>query len=241
MRKLQKDAGFTLIELLVVVVIILILAAILLPVFAKVRDKAREVHCINNLRQIGFATALYINDYDGRYHPYNEGEWVKLIQKYAQKWLIARCPADADGYTLAEKSYADYWKNVYTDYWSGYIPNVVPPLEKAIIYKSNTVYMMDGPPNGDGHHTWWGLPTSWINDTLCQKAERRHNDGFSVLFCDWHVKHARSSDFKSDNVNTPQGDPLMAVLNANPGYLPLQPVSPWNNRNDGIHPWFRGN
>ena len=239
MRKSQKDAGFTLIELLVVVMIIVILAAILLPVFAKARDKAREVHCINNLRQIGFATALYIKDYDGRYHPYNEGEWVKLIQKYAQKWLIARCPGDADGSTPAEKSCPDYWKNVYTDYWSGYFPNVAPPLEKVIVYKSTTVYMMDGPPtatiNGhEGHHTWWGPPTCWINDSINYRAERRHNGGANVLFCDWHVKRVIPSEFKSDKTGTSAGNPITAI------YPGGGPVSPWNNRNDGIHPWFRG-
>ena len=59
--------GFTLIELLVVVVIIIILAAILLPVFAKARDKAREVVCASNARQIGIALRLYLNDYDGNF------------------------------------------------------------------------------------------------------------------------------------------------------------------------------
>jgi len=60
----QTRRGFTLIELLVVIAIISILAAILFPVFAKVREKARQTACLNNMRQLGLATQQYIQDYD---------------------------------------------------------------------------------------------------------------------------------------------------------------------------------
>ena len=68
--------GFTLIELLVVIAIIAILAAILFPVFAQAREKARATSCLSNLKQIGTATQMYVQDYDGHWPTKGpDGKW----------------------------------------------------------------------------------------------------------------------------------------------------------------------
>lgn len=87
MKKLPRPQvpGFTLIELLVVIAIIAILAAILFPVFAKVRENARRASCASNLNQIGIAGMQYIQDNDEQlFYAYgtNAGDWVDLINPY---------------------------------------------------------------------------------------------------------------------------------------------------------------
>jgi prepilin-type N-terminal cleavage/methylation domain-containing protein len=70
----RRRNGFTLIELLVVIAIIAILAAILFPVFAQAREKARTTTCISNLKQIGLANGMYVQDYD-EFFPFAGREW----------------------------------------------------------------------------------------------------------------------------------------------------------------------
>ena len=113
--------GFTLIELLVVIAIIAILAAILFPVFAQAREKARQTSCLSNMKQISLALRMYMQDSDEQLffrattnvastrsnvsvpktHPaYNELQWWNLLMPYIKNDAVFACPSDA-GPTLS--------------------------------------------------------------------------------------------------------------------------------------------
>src|ERR1051325_6362570 len=79
----HKRPAFTLIELLVVIAIIAILAAILFPVFAQARGKARQAACLSNTKQLALGTSMYVQDYDELYPPsliFNAGSPGRIYQ-----------------------------------------------------------------------------------------------------------------------------------------------------------------
>jgi len=89
--------GFTLIELLVVIAIIAILAAILFPVFAKARERAKASSCLSNLKQVGTSSIMYMNDYEDMLVPYavfGQARYTKLLEPYTKSLEIFTCPSD---------------------------------------------------------------------------------------------------------------------------------------------------
>lgn len=90
MRSTSSRIGFTLIELLVVIAIIAILAAILFPIFAQAREKARQTTCLSNLKQMGLACGMYAQDYDAMYPP---GEILSLLSgALVSSWKVVTYP-----------------------------------------------------------------------------------------------------------------------------------------------------
>jgi prepilin-type N-terminal cleavage/methylation domain-containing protein len=114
MRPATERDGFTLIELLVVIAVIATLAALLFPVFARSREKARQAVCLSNLKQIGSAMMMYVQDYDETYPggspgsdfwvPGPEGSWEKIptsvaavLQPYVKSRQVFFCPTNPTG------------------------------------------------------------------------------------------------------------------------------------------------
>jgi prepilin-type N-terminal cleavage/methylation domain-containing protein/prepilin-type processing-associated H-X9-DG protein len=101
----MRRNAFTLIELLVVIAIIAILAAILFPVFAQAREKARQSSCLSNMKNLALANLMYAQDYDETFCAQGEPRadnawgwqmtWIVHTQPYMKNYQIVRCPSDS--------------------------------------------------------------------------------------------------------------------------------------------------
>ncbi|MGC4047809.1 MAG: DUF1559 domain-containing protein [Armatimonas sp.] len=143
--------AFTLIELLVVIAIIAILAAILFPVFAQAREKARQSTCLSNLKQLGLAAMMYTQDYDETLHPAQSGtfRWPQLLSPYVKARGFVLCPTANYGAPIAAGlTYADTIRDPNgnggnNDYYYGLYPS----------YGFNYVYLSPSPTCPDGFDT----------------------------------------------------------------------------------------
>jgi prepilin-type N-terminal cleavage/methylation domain-containing protein/prepilin-type processing-associated H-X9-DG protein len=189
-----RKSGFTLIELLVVIAIIAILAAILFPVFAKAREKARQTSCLSNEKQMALGVLMYAQDYDekfpgggGMYPPGAWGPgsaWWEEIYPYIKNTQIFVCPSHGSA-PMSEggypKSYGCNW-NFLT--WGA----VNPPMSLAqVVNVSGTIMLAE-----NNTHDW---PALWDTNTtpasLYLNVQNRHNEGANYAFMDGHAKWLR--------------------------------------------------
>jgi prepilin-type N-terminal cleavage/methylation domain-containing protein len=210
MSRFKKSQAFTLIELLVVIAIIAILAAILFPVFAKAREKARQSACMNNMKQIGIASYQYLNDWDDTYpwsrFPNAAGtdrdyshNWKQAIATNLKSTDVYKCPSNeySDQKDEAQKFPISYAVNgaVFAEYTRGNTccdPDryKIGPLQVSDIKDpSGLLWIIEvRTPYADLHPvalTW----QAW--DGPGRGPYTNHNKGENYLFADTHAKWVR--------------------------------------------------
>ena len=226
LRTPGRNRGFTLIELLVVIAIIAILAAILFPVFSRAREKARTASCQSNLKQIGLALKMYLNDWDevnvpmwgewpgwGGWNP----PWWFIIQPYMKNCQLLVCPSGRSSGWIRGYNNPPY--NLCFDPGRG-----TYGLNKLLHWVGrgiNDAHVEDPPgtieacDNNDagiwvdcneGHgECWWGAPDFRPGTHWAKVIWERHNKGFNCLYYDGHVKWRRAYTDRCRDW-TPQSD-----------------------------------
>lgn len=192
---MDKKHGFTLIELLVVIAIIAILAAILFPVFAKAREKARQTQCLSNLKQLGNAIEMYKQDYDesfpgayiyrGAFGDISQLYWwTTNLQPYLKNLGILVCPSGSQGLCCARpEDKGMKYSYTYNDEVGQWPAQGLS--DAAAATPATTLIMWDAP---------WPECNSiagsdaGFNTGGAGIVSYRHNDGFNGLFCDGHAK-----------------------------------------------------
>ncbi|GIV18999.1 MAG: hypothetical protein KatS3mg023_0750 [Armatimonadota bacterium] len=184
----RSRTAFTLIELLVVIAIIAILAAILFPVFAQAREKARAASCLSNQKQLGIACSMYVQDWDGILPGLAWGRWVGPVDDpatgpnywaqmspYIKNNGIWDCPSAPIGeYYIPGHVNLAY----YANWWAIWMN---PQAEASLREPARCPLFVDAGEK-------WGY--TWECDTCGYEEWPRplHSNGINAVFADGHVK-----------------------------------------------------
>ena len=188
---MSRRLGFTLIELLVVIAIIAILAAILFPVFARAREKARQSSCLSNVKQLQLAIMQYVQDYDemmplcwtgpsAYLHPF----WYEKAEPYLKNTQVFLCPS-ARNYTTIAYGY-NYMYLGGTGGPAISIAEIESPSEMVVFCDS-----YDNSSAGSCHvyaPREWGIHGGTLDDNDTGNVDPRHNEGANVGWADGHAK-----------------------------------------------------
>jgi prepilin-type N-terminal cleavage/methylation domain-containing protein/prepilin-type processing-associated H-X9-DG protein len=232
--------AFTLIELLVVIAIIAILAAILFPVFAQAREKARAITCISNLKQMGLGMIMYNQDYDERMVLWQQGSgnvswdsqgyalsYDRLLQPYIKNNFVSGCPSDLSvGTPLSAGSpYPPVTARAVRSYaipgniggnWcnTSTNPQPNPPALAAIPEPTLTIALNERDNCASTTASYWGWCS--VNDSESETAWR-HNLQGNFVYVDGHAKNTHYDSSGAMGVSE-GGHTVDAGLHKFPGY-----------------------
>jgi len=210
MFRRSAQRGFTLIELLVVIAIIAILAAILMPVFSQAREKARQASCGSNLKQMGLAIQMYVQDYEA-YPAFSFNRvggvelWHDVLQPYVKNVGIFVCPSLPQSQMAFQQVGAQRGRNISYGYNYQYLGNSRPfaqggnvPVSDAVIQvPAQTIAIADS--DGTGGYYFSPLPYD-AGTTACNVIG---NHGYSL---DPPFLPTRSIGFPSSGCTSPPVD-----------------------------------
>jgi len=197
-RSIFARHSFTLIELLVVIAIIAILAAMLLPALSQAREKARQVVCMNNLKQIGLGFMMYAQDWDG-FLPAawinGQDTWLTEVRPYLGVkndpgiWNIGeigKCPSWRNVYSSEQKT--GYGMNIAIKSYNEHIrlPGIKEASRKVLLADSVELVVGSG----------WA-----VNIYGLERISPRHTEGANHLFFDSHVEWLHTNEFDMDMWN----------------------------------------
>ena len=220
MRLHRRTAAFTLIELLVVIAIIAILAAILFPVFAKAREKARQSSCLSNMKQIGLGITQYVSDYDqsmtrnvnARCTVAGNTEailWQRAMEPYCKNWQVFECPSRPGRWASACGE--SNWPSLPTVKYglSAYVLNghVGGVAESTITVPADTMFITEGLAGCSQMLNQLNWLPGWFSD--------KHNSGGNYAFGDGHAKW-----LSKQTVSDPNWSAYLYVDHVSRGWLP---------------------
>ncbi|MBD3292223.1 MAG: DUF1559 domain-containing protein [Armatimonadia bacterium] len=222
---MELRKGFTLIELLVVIAIIAILAAILFPVFARAREKARQASCLSNMKQIVTGSLMYVQDYDeflfghcqgtrSTFYPptYPDGNtslrWPQLIYPYVKNEQLFVCPSHRSGSWVYDTNPSTAWPEPDTslgyglNYWSNYYyyyayDTELPgfPRPAETIWFTDCNYYIVYP----SYYLHRYPDNTTYGENGYARLQNRHNQGANVGFLDGHAKWLSDSVLEGDD------------------------------------------